>query len=128
MARMRRPKAAVMAAVAALGVIPLTGTAQADSFSASSSVSISISGNTFSGRVSSDMGRCERNRRVILIRNRANKPDFEAGATFTDENGRWSIRKPDPNGRYYVVVPARTRGRYGHRHECGGARSGNVRA
>jgi RNA:NAD 2'-phosphotransferase (TPT1/KptA family) len=78
--------------------------------------------------VSSRRGRCERKRRVILIRNRRRRPDFEAGATFTDENGSWRITKPNPRGRYYVVTPSRVRSRYGHRHECGGARSRTVRA
>lgn len=45
-------------------------------------------------------------------------------STTTNRSGRWRIARPDPQGRYYVVVEAKSGGRYGHRHRCDGARSG----
>ena len=55
---------------------------------------------SFKGRVSADNKRCLGERKVVL--RRAN--DNRVGRTTTDRDGRWSISKPRPKGRYYATV------------------------
>lgn len=126
MARIRKPKTWLIAAVIALVAFPMSW-ALADEFDANSSVSINHSGNGFGGHVSSNRGRCLRRRTVRLIKVRKHKRNRQVGSDATNRNGHYSIPKRNPHGRYKVKVVRRLQTRYGHRHDCGGASSRTIR-
>jgi hypothetical protein len=93
---------------------------------------INYSQKRFFGRVNSRRPRCERRRRVALIKERKGISDRVVATTRSNRRGRWSIRvKRRPRGRFYVVVArrARTTG-YApgpHLHVCRRDRSGKLR-
>ena len=60
---------------------------------------------SFKGRVSSDNKRCLGKRKVVLRKGNERR----VGRTTTDRDGRWSISKPRPKGRYYATVKAQAK-------------------
>ncbi len=126
---MRLHQIRVILPIVALAIAALAGSmASAHEFSADTSVSLNNNGDVFKGMVSSDRGRCERGRKVTLMRDFRNKPSRAVGSDTTNNNGRYRILKEDPRGRYFVKVSRKLNTPYGHRHDCKGARSGTIRA
>jgi hypothetical protein len=118
------------AAVSLLGLaLPLASAAPvaAHSFTADSTITIHYQDGRFFGSVRSERERCERRgRNVKLIKVRPGA-DKVVGSTETNRNSRWSIRKPNADGRYYAKVTKRRNSRYGHNHVCKGDRSRTIR-
>ncbi len=81
---------------------------------------------TFSGEVRSAT-RCERRRDVVLKRVREGR-DPIVGRDVTNRRGRWSVRVPGADGRFYAKVLKRTFVDNETRVICQADRSRTVRA
>ena len=79
------------------------------------------------GSVSSSRGGCRGNRAVTLFKVRKGKSPRASGSDTTNGNGRYNIKKDDPQGRFFVKVSRKLNTPYGHRHDCAGARSETIR-
>lgn len=60
----------------------------------------------FKGRVTSSRPKCERRRRVVLMRDTASGPRA-VGRARSNRYGRWSISEPNASGTYRAVVRRR---------------------
>jgi hypothetical protein len=79
----------------------------------------------FQGSVNSNR-RCIRNRTVVVKKVRPG-PDRTVGRASTGPRGRWGLRRPGANGRYYAIVRQEVRGGYAHAHRCRSDRSRTIR-
>jgi hypothetical protein len=115
--------------IMALALAALPGPmATGHEFAADASVTLNNNGDIFKGRVSSDRGRCERGRKVTLMRDFKKKPSKAVGSDVTNKKGRYRIVKENARGRYFVKVARKLNTPYGHRHNCKGTRSSTIKA
>jgi len=116
----------LVVASAAIAIVPFAPMpAESHQFTAGSNISISRSGNRYSGRVNSSRSSCMRNRSVTLFRTKNGRTTV-AGRDRTNANGNWSATARR-RGRFHAVVSRRTSGGYGHSHTCRGDRSRTIR-
>lgn len=124
--RFQRVRIVLPALALAVAALPFPAVG-AHEFEAGSEVSIRYGGGAFKGSVSSGRARCERGRRVILMKRRSDRPAKKVGSDRTNGNGKYRIDKDSPNGRYFVKVARKLSTPYGHRHDCDGTRSETIR-
>jgi hypothetical protein len=114
-------------------VVGLIGVVPAMSHNADSRVSIHADDKqvgpnervVFFGRLRNDHGRCERDRRIELVRKGQGVVDSDR----TDNEGEWRIRhNPEPDsGRFFARFDGTGRFGYQNRHKCGADRSKVIR-
>lgn len=79
----------------------------------------------FHGRVISEKGACERQRRVQIYREQSG-PDGLFDTATTDADGRWERLVSQLTGEFYAKIRRRAVGGPGHDHICKGDRSPSV--
>lgn len=94
----------------------------AHEFSSKSGVSITVTSKGFKGSVTSGNDDCLDGRKVTLYKQKKSG-DKKIDSIETNEDGKWSLRVDDAQGKYYAEVARSIETRYLHVHECKGATS-----
>jgi hypothetical protein len=121
----RSLRVAVTVALACAALAGLAVVAAAHTARFNSTVTISFQpghgqeSDTFSGKVVSVKGRCERHRKVN-VRRRLEGPDALVGAALTDRDGHWEVHPAStPAGTYYAKATRKVlRHNSNHLHVC----------
>jgi flagellar hook assembly protein FlgD len=109
-------------------VLASFGVASAHEEVADSKVTIGESKKGVKGKVTSGAAFCSALRQVKVFKVKSGK-DKKVGSATTNLKGKWSVKVPNANGKYYVKV-ARTlddHDPYSHVHECTAAKSDKLK-
>jgi hypothetical protein len=105
-----------------MSTLPLSGLSHAHVVRARSKVGINYGypKKRFYGRVRSWAKVCRRYRTIRIIKVRKGISDLIVRSVKTGPRGRWKVRAPSAQGRFYTRTIRNIRSPYGHYHRCRG--------